>query len=460
MRNFTSRSILRGGASLLASLVCLSGFAATEMGELPLGETITVTKDQVYTFTPKSDGILSIEFDGSYPENGILWSNLYNPSFNDEMIMIQASPLNGGGAFGPTSPAQYEIRMIQPAPDSDARVLYQVVAPDEIDILNPANSRTSITIKATFEEAGEGTVANLSNLSQTPGGVFNFNQSGTLIFYFDPMVYGLSCSSILFDMYVGEDLVKSVPGDEREMTWEYSGYLGGYFINLTNLWDYELKDTQIDSFTVTLSGFNRNIAGEWVDEQGKVVLHYLVDEFYGMLKLEETTGWPQYLYPKGAEPSTVTLTYSGALDPSAGGEVKVLGADIPEINSEPSAKTNVYAPAFKISGSTVTIDFNDFKQTGPVDDGGNLVAVDGYRTPDGVMSVIVSNFLGADGSQVQPVLVKINWQAQSGVEITAAPLSSASDVYNLQGIRVLSGTSDLRSLPAGIYIIDGKKIKL
>ena len=51
----------------------------------------------------------------------------------------------------------------------------------------------------------------------------------------------------------------------------------------------------------------------------------------------------------------------------------------------------------------------------------------------------------------------------SGISTGTAILqadASRSDVYNLQGIRILTGAThaDINTLPAGIYIIGGRKI--
>ena len=440
---------MKNALLLLALAAGTTSISAAELGELPTNRQLTVNKGDSYTFTPNADGVLSIAFEGSYPNEGIVWSNIYNEGTNPEMVMQHYYPFSEVTWMGPVSPAKFEIKVYQPLPDSTEKVKYMVVGPDDAD---------SIVITATFDEAGSVDAVELASLSQTPGGVFNFNESGTLAFTFNPFVPDLKCNGIEIDMYAGDLLAKTITGASREITFDYSSGLG-YFMNLTNLWDYELKDTDIDSFTIKMSGFNYNIAGDYADENGNLTLHYLVDEFYGMITVEGEIEWPAYIYPGGADPSTAVITYSAPLDSSAGGDVQILGTDLAEINSEPSAKTNVYQPEVAVNGNTVTIDFNNFRQTGPVDDGGNIVRTDGYRTSGQIMSVIVRNLLGADGSQVQPILAKIKWQESSGVHlVSVSPISADGNIYSLDGIPVKVTEAGIDTLPAGLYIINGKKV--
>lgn len=52
----------------------------------------------------------------------------------------------------------------------------------------------------------------------------------------------------------------------------------------------------------------------------------------------------------------------------------------------------------------------------------------------------------------------VNISASSGVEnISTDALQNSGAVYNLQGIKVLDDCTDLKHLPAGIYIVNGKK---
>lgn len=439
--------------ALSAGLFCTAAFAA-DLGELPLDQKLTVSKGDYYTFTPKDDGVLTIEFEGLYPENGILWSDLYNAGTNPDMAMVQLWPFSETTWQGPVSPAKFEIRMNQPSDISDAKVNYRIVGPEDSN---------NITITVSFADAGSIDAVEIVSLSQTPGGVFNFNESGTLSFGISPMVSNLTCGSMTVDMYTGDVLTKTINGLDRELYFE--SMAGGYYINLTNLWDYELKGTDIDSFVLTLSDFNYNMSGEYVNEEGNVVLSYLVDEFYGMIKVEGTPEWPSYFYPRGASPAKMTITYSEELNTNVKGEVAIVGAYLESLNSEAPGKTNVYEAAFTVSGNTLTIDFDDFTQTGPYNDNGMLMEADGYRTSGNEMSVIIRNFLGKDGSQVQPLLGHVAWKAEQGDDpeedsVAALEADSHWTVYNLQGVKLADTDSfdTVLSLPSGLYIINGKKV--
>ena len=81
------------------------------------------------------------------------------------------------------------------------------------------------------------------------------------------------------------------------------------------------------------------------------------------------------------------------------------------------------------------------------------------------MTLLVRGFLGTDGSIVQPVLIHLDYSStpveNDGVDAVEAVVAEegAVEVYNLQGIRVLTSESGktVSDLPAGIYIVNGKK---
>lgn len=439
----------------LLAAASMSGVAA-EMGELPLGEQITVNQGDTYTYNPTQDGVLRIEFEGSYPENGIVMSDLYNSSINPFMEFIIYTPFSDYNWQGYTSPALYEIKVNQPAASGvDAKVKYEIVGP--ID-------KPSITLTATFEEAGTIDAVEITSLSQTPNEVFDFNQSGTLVFNISPLVSDLTCGSLAYELYSNGDLVKTVNGANIETVFHMSG--GSYIINLTNLRDYELIGNDIDAFTIIMSDFNYNMAGEYVNDKGQVVLPYLFDEFYGMITLESNSGWPNFIYPYGANPATTTLTFSGDIDAKSGGEVILLGTYLENLGQEAPGNTNVYEVEYTVEGNKVIIDFENFTQIGPINDRNEIVTTDGYRTSGSSMTLTVVNFLGTDGSQVQPLFEHINWQAENTTEdpgttkVESLTENSVNTVYNLQGIMISqSATSEMiNELPKGLYIINGKKI--
>ena len=54
-----------------------------------------------------------------------------------------------------------------------------------------------------------------------------------------------------------------------------------------------------------------------------------------------------------------------------------------------------------------------------------------------------------------PLSLKIEDAEESGVNEIESSASADAAIYNLQGIRV---SGDLRTLPAGIYVVNGKKV--
>jgi hypothetical protein len=46
----------------------------------------------------------------------------------------------------------------------------------------------------------------------------------------------------------------------------------------------------------------------------------------------------------------------------------------------------------------------------------------------------------------------------NGVSNISVDGNASSEVYNLQGIRVARSAENLNSLPAGLYIVNGKKV--
>lgn len=436
--------------------------AQTEMGELPLDTQFTINKGEVYTFTPSGDGVLSIEFEGTYPDQSIMWSDCYNANFNPYMEYLPYQAANPDPIWGQKSPVKFEIFKYQPAASgSSDLVKYDLVGPDQTDIFNPANSITSMTITATFTPKGEDDVLAPTAYPE-PGGYFDFNTVGNLEIRFEPATLSVTCGSIKIDMYKGDTWLKSISGADREITWEYNLPGGYYYLNLMNLFLYELEGTQVDNFTITLSDFNYELAGDIVNEEGAIEVNYLFDEWYGVITFVSATEWPTYICPTGANPATVTLTYSGDLGRSTMGEVVVLGTDLGEINQEASPKTNTYSVDYTIDGPNLTINFDSYRQTGPVDDNGQLIKVDGYVSSSSVMSVIVRNMVGADGSQVQPILEHINWVAEApeGNAVSAVDAENHWTVYSTQGILLLDTDNHaaVNALPAGFYIINGKKV--
>lgn len=434
----------------LLSLVAVAASLTAYSTELPMGEQFTLNRGDVYSFTPTSDGVLTIEFTGNFPDLGLLYSNLYTTNFNPDMEMMMHSSENANPAMGQKSPVIYNIKVLQPLPGSTDRVIYEVRGPQEF---------ASMSIKATFEAAGEGTVLELSEVNPLPGEVFDFNTIGNLNVNFTPVTYGVSCQSVTFDLYSSGTLKKTVNAKDLEINWEFNINTGYYQLSLINLWLYELKGMDIDAFKVTLSGFNYEITGDYVNEQGAVELNYAVDEWFGIIRVQDEGTWPSCITPEGTDPATVTVTFAAPLSANQG-EVVALGTDLPEIGAEPSAKTNVYSVNFSVEGNAVTINFDKFTQMGPVNDTGQVVMTNGYASSASVITVIMRNFMGTDGSQAQPLMVKLPFST-SGV--AALPtVEPASAVYNLQGIRVLREASDeaLKSLPSGLYIIGGRKVMM
>lgn len=66
----------------------------------------------------------------------------------------------------------------------------------------------------------------------------------------------------------------------------------------------------------------------------------------------------------------------------------------------------------------------------------------------------------ADGAYVVNVMANTAIEistASSGINDIEAAKTASSDVYNLQGVRI-ARNADIKQLPAGIYIVNGKKI--
>lgn len=412
----------------------------TDMGALPLGEKFTLKKGEMYTFSPSSNGVLTIAFEGEWPEAGLVYSNLYNSDFNPEMEMLQLMTSNSNPAFGQQSPAEFQILKYQPAasgvPESEVR--YYVIGPDQPNLLEPSKPLDQIAITCTFTAADMDTELT-PVVAPAPGETLGYYEVDNLSIRFTPKTFGVTCGSIVVKLYSDGELKETLTEGERskglEMTWEYNSSEDFYYINLQNLLLYKLADSEIDEFTIELSDFNYKVAGT---EDGVLSLSYYYDQSHGMIVYESCTELP-VITPFPEEGTTLTLSYSAELS-SNGGEVNLLGTSLGSVSEEPSARVNVYEPKFSVSGYNVVIDFSDFKQTGPVNDSGAVVTTEGIRTTGSVMSLVVKGLMGKDGSIVEPVLLHLNWMAQSsGVEIVEAVEGDAV-LYNLQGLPVSNPT--------------------
>lgn len=440
---------------------------ALTAAELPLDQQFTLNKGDIYDFTPTSDGLLYIAFEGEYPSTSLVYSNLYNINYNPYMELLPYSSSNSNPAFGQKSPAIFEIKKMQPAGSgTDSEVVYQIIGPDETDILNPQNSIYSMAVTCTFVAAGEGGAIEPA-VDPVPDTTLGYYDIGNLNVYFTPQTFGVTCGAINVALYENGVEKSSFAGSDLEMTWEYNSAESKYMINLQNLLLYRLADSTIDKFVITLSDFNYPLSGELVDEDGNMVITYYYDQWYGMVTFKANSKLP-VISPHPGAGTTLTLTYSAPV--KADGDVQLLGANLSDFNQEPAKTTNVYSPSYSVDGNNLTIDFSSYKQTGPVNDNGSIIATDGYRTSGSVMTLIVQGLSGAEGEIVQPVMLHLDYSAtgapsvdpdpenpdnpDSGVEAVEA--ESTYNVYNLQGIKVAESNRN-GMLPPGIYIVNGKK---
>lgn len=85
----------------------------------------------------------------------------------------------------------------------------------------------------------------------------------------------------------------------------------------------------------------------------------------------------------------------------------------------------------------------------PADDYDICVAVDGENVTadaDGAFTVIVS----------KNTTIAVSLPVETGINAVDAEKLDNAGVYNMQGVRV--GNADMKQLPAGVYIINGKKV--
>lgn len=451
--------------NLLFAAVAAIMAPAMMASELPLDRQFTLNKGDVYDFTPDTDGLLYIYFEGEYPNTSLVYSNIYNPNFNPGMELLPYSASNSNPAFGQQSPAIFEIKKEQPSGSGvDADVVYRIVGPDETDIFEPANSIYSIVVTCSFEAAGEGMVLE-PTVEPAPGTTLGYYEVSNISVQFTPRTFGVTCGDITITLFKNGEAAASFPGSELEMTWEYNSSEYTYIINLQNLLLYKLADSDFDKFTITLSDFNYPMAGDLVDADGNISLTYYFDQWHGMVSLEKTGTLP-VITPHPSSACSLSLTYGAPLM-SSGGEVQLLGTNLSDMNQEPSKNTTVYEPSYSVTGNVLTIDFSKYTQSGPVDDNGNVSKTDGYKTSGGVMTLIVRGFLGADGGIVQPVLLHLDYSStddptpgpgDSGVETVATDCGKTA-VFNLQGVKLAETDGNpLATLPSGLYIVNGKKI--
>lgn len=103
-----------------------------------------------------------------------------------------------------------------------------------------------------------------------------------------------------------------------------------------------------------------------------------------------------------------------------------------------------------VSGNTITIDFSgiDFSALA----GKNLST---YKVAT-IMVFGIYNELGQSyPGGANPYQTTITWDNETGV-VSIEAVNGENEVYNLNGVKVQA--SDVNSLPAGIYIINGKKV--
>ena len=352
---------------------------------LPSNGTVDVTNGDELTFTPLSDGKLTINFAG---HEAAQWFQVY------EENEWKAAPYIG----------EY----------NETSLTYNILTDRKYRLLVPDAS--SETIKATLTTSfREKITVKINNPSPALNTVFPFNKSGNLTISANN---NISCSDITIE-YEGYNGHVSIPGEDINISLIYNGTTNGvtsFYLNLTNLQNI-FKGTGTtakfppmagDNFTITLSGIT--LKGELVDEitgafestDATIVLNYLFDPFDNMVKPIGEPNWPEYFTEAGVYPAEPTvIEYESDIQFDGNQSIHVIGMlsndpsgrDLPEGVDVPSFDLKNYST---ISGNKLTIDFNALKEE--------------YKSLDGMMTISVINLLSGS-KPVAPVMTNVPFKS-------------------------------------------------
>ena len=212
-------------------------------------------------------------------------------------------------------------------------------------------------------------------------------------------------------------------------------------------------DVVIDLKDVTYNGSPVG-AGDYSNpyvtiNNGNISIIYPKPEFD--LDLVSAT-WPEKIYSNMPSGSVGTLTFNEDIEQGAYTTMTmgshVFGSAGGGDNPDPS-----FTIPTSVSGKTVTVDFSGINFAAE-----SFSSLASYKQVTIMVFAIYSEIGQAYPGGANPYTINITWDNTTGV--ASISTEKVNNVYDLNGVNVMSteNGSDLNNLPAGMYIINGKKV--